>query len=483
VIGYIRILAGKGTMKRSCMTDLYDDHLHEECGVFGIYGDREAAEKTYLGLYALQHRGQESAGIASTNGTEINLRKGLGLVWSVFSDPNAMPMLKGTAAIGHNRYSTSGSTDIINAQPISIISKAGKIALAHNGTITNAKELRDELQRMGSIFQTTSDSEIILHLMAHSNKESFLDMFIDALARIVGSYCFVLLTPEKLIAARDPFGFRPLSLGMSDGAYVVASESCAFDIIGARYLRSVEPGEVIVIEKHAMRSVMLPPAPKIRQCIFEHIYFSRPDSLVFGEKVDKIRRRLGKQLALEAPCEADIVISVPDSGNTAALGYSKSSGIKYEIGLIRNHYVGRTFIAPHQDKRKLDVKVKLNPVAGVIESRRVVLVDDSIVRGTTMRQIVQLLRSRGAREVHVRISSPPICHPCYYGIDISTRTELIACTHSVEETRDFIHADSLAYLSTEAMLSTVDNGDRYCSACFTGEYPTPVPADFHKYQL
>ncbi|MRR38289.1 amidophosphoribosyltransferase, partial [bacterium] len=361
------------------MIESDDDHIREECGVFGIFGDIEAAEKTYLGLYALQHRGQESAGIASTSGGDINLRKGLGLVWSVFSDPGAMPRLRGTSAIGHNRYSTSGTTDITNAQPISIESKAGRIALAHNGTITNSRELRDMLVQQGAIFQTTSDSEIILHLMAHSKETAFLDMFIDALGRIVGSYCFLLLTPESLIAARDPYGFRPLCLGSSDGAHVVASESCAFDIIGAQYTRSVEAGEILVIDKNGISSRMLPRAPRLCQCIFEHIYFSRPDSLVFGEKVDKVRRRLGKNLAEESPCDADIVISVPDSGNTAALGFSRASGIKYEIGLIRNHYVGRTFIAPHQDKRKLDVRVKLNPVAGVIEDRRVVLVDDSIV--------------------------------------------------------------------------------------------------------
>lgn len=465
------------------MMERYDGHWHEECGVFGIFGDLEAAEKTYLGLYALQHRGQESAGIASSNGEDINLRKGLGLVWSVFFDPDAMPPLRGMAAIGHNRYSTRGTSDITNAQPISIEYKAGKVALAHNGTIANAKELRSELQGRGAIFQTTSDSEIILHLMAHSKEESFLDTFVDALNRIAGSYCFVLLTPDKLIAVRDPFGFRPLSLGRSDGAYVVASETCAFDIIGAEYIRSVEPGEILVIDSEGVSSYKLPLAPRISQCIFEHIYFSRPDSLIFGEKVDKVRRRLGKQLARDSYVDADIVISVPDSGNTAALGYSQASGIRYEIGLIRNHYVGRTFIAPHQDKRKLDVRVKLNPVSGVIDGKRVILVDDSIVRGTTMRQIVSLLRSRGAREVHVRISSPPISFPCYYGIDISNKAELIAGNQSVADIADFIQADSLAYLSVGAMLQTVNDGSHYCTACFTGDYPTPVPKEFDKYKF
>ncbi len=465
------------------MIELHDDHWHEECGVFGIFGDPEAAEKTYLGLYALQHRGQESAGIASTDGDEIKLKKGLGLVWSVFSDPDAMPRLRGTSAIGHNRYSTKGTSDVTNAQPISIESKAGRIALAHNGTITNAKELRDRLQQNGSIFQTTSDSEIILHLMAGSREKNFLGMFIDALKHIVGSYCFLLLTPERLVAARDPMGFRPLSLGRSDGACVVASETCAFDIIGAEYIRSVEPGEILVIDAGGVTSHKLPQAPRLSQCIFEHIYFSRPDSLIFGEKVDKVRRRLGKQLAREAPCEADIVISVPDSGNTAALGYAQASGLRYEIGLIRNHYVGRTFIAPHQDKRKLDVRVKLNPVSGVIDGKRIVLVDDSIVRGTTMRQIVQLLRSRGALEVHVRISSPPIASPCYYGIDISSKAELIACNQSIADIAEFIRADSLAYLSVEALLQTVEDGSRYCTACFSGDYPTCVPEEYGKLEF
>ena len=464
------------------MRDLLDDdHPHEECGVFGIFGDPEAAEKTYLGLYALQHRGQESAGIASTTGNDITLRKGLGLVWSVFSDPRSMPPLKGSSAIGHNRYSTRGSTVIANAQPLSIACKAGKIALAHNGTITNARELRSELEREGAIFQTTSDSELLLHLIARSKETTFLDMVKDGLRQIVGSYCFLLLTPDALIAARDPHGFRPLSLGRSDGAHVVASETCAFDIIAADYVRTVEPGEILLINAGGIESHRMKPAEKPSYCIFEHIYFSRPDSLIFGEKVDKVRRRLGKQLARESPAEADIVISVPDSGNTAALGYARESGIKYEIGLIRNHYVGRTFIAPHQDRRKLDVRVKLNPVSGVIEGRRVVLVDDSIVRGTTMRQIVRLLRSRGAREVHVRVSSPPICFPCFYGIDISSKGELIACSKGIEEIARSMGADSLAYLSIEAMLRTVDDGSSYCTACFSGRYPTPVPVDFDKF--
>ncbi|MBN2299283.1 MAG: amidophosphoribosyltransferase [Deltaproteobacteria bacterium] len=458
----------------------HDDSLHEECGVFGIFGDAEAAEKTYLGLYALQHRGQESAGIASSDGCDINLHKGLGLVWSVFSNPATMPVLKGHSAIGHNRYSTRGASELINAQPISIECKAGKIAVAHNGTLTNAQELRNGMQENGSIFLTTSDSEIILHLIARSKENTLVDMLMDGLKRIVGSYCFVILTPDKLIAARDPHGFRPLSLGRVDDAYVVASESCAFDIIGAEYLRTVDPGEIVVIDAGGMRSYSLPPAAKKSFCIFEHIYFARPDSFVFGEKVDKVRRSLGKQLAQEAPADADITIAVPDSGNTAALGYARQSGIRYEIGLIRNHYIGRTFIAPHQDKRKLDVKVKLNPVSGVLRDKRVVLVDDSIVRGNTMRQIVRLLRSKGAKEVHVRISSPPIKCPCYYGIDISNKAELIASSQEIEDIRIYMEADSLAYLSIDGMLNTVQEKNQYCTACFGGDYPTPVPNEFDK---
>lgn len=458
----------------------FDDHWHEECGVFGIYGDPEAAEKTYLGLYALQHRGQESAGIASTDGNTIALKKGLGLVWSVFADPTAMPRLKGSAAIGHNRYSTRGASDIINAQPICIESRLGMMALAHNGTITNASELRLSLQARGAIFQTTSDSEIMLHLMAHSQQHSFMDILRDALAQLQGAFSLVLLTPGRLIAARDPFGFRPLSLGRTETGYVAASETCAFDIVGAEYVRSIESGEILEIDSDGMRSHFLEPAARQCACIFEHIYFARPDSLVFGEKVDKVRRQLGKELAREAPCDADIVIAVPDSGNTAALGYARESGIRYELGLIRNHYIGRTFIAPHQDKRNLDVRVKLNPVRGVVEGKRVVLIDDSIVRGTTMRQIVQLLRSKGAAEVHVRISSPPIGYACYYGIDISDKAELIASARSIDRIRSYIEADSLAYLSTEAMLRTVEDGSRYCTACFTGDYPGPVPVGFHK---
>jgi len=456
------------------------DHLHEECGIVGIYGDDRAAEKVYLGLYALQHRGQESAGIACADRTRIEHHKGMGLVWSVFADPSVMPRLRGHAAIGHNRYSTRGVTSIVNAQPVVVESRLGMAALAHNGTITNASSLRRSMQETGSIFQTTSDTEIVLHLMARAKTGDFARAVMDSLEQLEGAYCFVFLTPGSLVAARDPLGFRPLSLGTLGGAYMVASETCAFDIVGATYVRTVEPGEVLVVDEGGVRSFRLHPSDRKAFCIFEHIYFSRPDSIVFGEKVDKIRRRLGKKLGQEQGADADIVIAVPDSGNTAALGYARATGIKYEIGLIRNHYVGRTFIAPHQDRRRLDVRVKLNPVRGVVEGRRVALVDDSIVRGTTMKQIVRLLRQYGAREVHVRISSPPITHPCYYGIDISRYAELIAAEKSTGEIREFIEADSLGYLSIEGMLEAVDEPTNYCTACFGGGYPTCVPEGFDK---
>ncbi|MDT8271890.1 MAG: amidophosphoribosyltransferase [Desulfomonilia bacterium] len=465
------------------MEGIFDDHWHEECGVFGIFGHERAAQQVYLGLYALQHRGQESAGIASEDTCEIHLHKGLGLVWSVFSDPTTMPRLTGCSAIGHNRYSTRGASDLINAQPISIECKAGKMAVAHNGTITNAKRLRADLRQSGSIFQTTSDSEIVLHLIARSRETDLLSAIMDALKQLSGAYCFLFLAPGKLIAARDPYGFRPLNIGRCGDAWVVASETCAFDIIGAQYCRSVDPGEVVCIDQKGATSLMVPEAEKNCFCIFEHIYFSRPDSRIFGEKVDKVRRRLGKKLALEEPADADIVISVPDSGNTAALGYARASGIRYEIGLIRNHYVGRTFIAPHQDRRNLDVKVKLNPVSGVLDGKRVVLVDDSIVRGTTMQQIVRLLRDKGAREVHVRISSPPIRYPCFYGIDISKKAELIAGYQTIGEIQGFLEAESLGYLSIPGLLSTVQDPENYCIACFSGDYPTTIPKDFDKYLL
>ncbi|MEA3224240.1 MAG: amidophosphoribosyltransferase [Thermodesulfobacteriota bacterium] len=459
------------------------DHPRESCGLFGIFGDPKAAEKTYLGLYALQHRGQESAGIAASNGKEISLYKGMGLVWSVFSEPDIMPGLAGSSAIGHNRYSTTGISEPSNAQPMLIQFRDGQLAAAHNGNLVNSLELRRSMENTGSIFQTTSDSEIILHLIARSKKTPMAEMLMDALSKIDGAYSLLFLTSSKLIAARDPYGFRPLCLGKLGEATIVASESCALDIVGADYIRSIEPGEVMIIDDSGLTSMMLPPASQKASCIFEYIYFSRPDSMIFGEKVDKVRRKFGKRLAEEAPCLADIVIAVPDSANTAALGYARASGMRFEIGLIRNHYVGRTFIAPHQDKRDLDVKVKFNPVTGVLKGKRVVVVEDSIVRGTTLRQLIHLIRSAGAAQIHVRVSSPPIKFPCFYGIDISKRGELIAASHSVEEIRRYIEADSLAYLSVEGMLNAVSEKSCKCTACFTGNYPTAVPKEFSKEQF
>jgi amidophosphoribosyltransferase len=457
-----------------------EDHPREFCGVFGIFGDPDAAEKTYLGLYALQHRGQESAGIAVSDEKQIVLHRGMGLVWSVFQDPAIMPELKGMSAIGHNRYSTTGSSDLMNAQPILIRTKGEQIAAAHNGNLVNSLELRTMLEEKGAIFQTTADSEIALHLIARSKKATIEEKIEDSLSQLEGAYCFVFLTNSKLIAARDPRGFRPLCIGKTENSFVVASESCAFDIIGAQYLRSVEPGELVIIDKGGISSRFLKAKPQKSFCVFEYIYFSRPDSIIFGEKVDKARRMLGKKLAEEAPCDADIVIAIPDSANTAALGYAQASGLRFEIGLIRNHYVGRTFIAPHQKERNLDVKVKFNPVSGVLKGKRVIVVEDSIVRGTTLKQLVRIIIEAGAAEVHVRVSSPPVISPCFYGIDISSRGELIASSHCVEETCRHIEADSLAYLSVEGMLSSVAGGDLQCTACFTGNYPTEIPQNFTK---
>ena len=479
--GEVTLFKGKDRIVPQTKCD--PDRLRDACGVFGIFDDPEAAKKTYLGLYALQHRGQESAGIASSDGERLSLHKGMGLVRTVFSHPDIMAGLPGTSALGHNRYSTTGGSGMINAQPILIQFKKGQIAAAHNGNMINALELRQRMEGSGSIFQTTSDSEVALHLIARSRKDTIDDMVMDALGQLEGAYCFLFLTPSELIAARDPYGFRPLCLGTLGDATVVASESCGLDIIGARYVRSVEPGEIIFIDAQGMTSRRLPDAPRKAFCIFEYIYFSRPDSIIFGEKVDKFRRKLGKKLAEESPCDADIVMSVPDSANTAALGYAQQSGIRFEIGLIRNHYIGRTFIDPYQDKRDRDVRIKFNPVPGVLEGKRVVVVDDSIVRGTTMRRLVRLIREGGATEVHVRVASPPVRYPCFYGIDIPSTKELIGSTHSVGETREYIEADSLAYLSVPKMLASVPDGTIQCTACFTGDYPTAVPEGFSKEQF
>jgi amidophosphoribosyltransferase len=452
-----------------------DDRFHDKCGLFGIFGHPEAARLTYLGLYSLQHRGQESAGIVAGDGKALRVEKGLGLVNDVFTDERLEGM-SGDRAIGHVRYSTAGDVVAANAQPILIDCHRGPIALGHNGNLTNAAMLRHELEAAGSIFQSTSDTEVILHLYARSHRERLEDAIAASLSKVMGAFSLLFLTNDALVAARDPWGFRPLVIGKLEGATIVASETCALDLIDAEYVRDVEPGELVVIDRNGMRSFHpFPPEPH-RQCVFEHVYFARPDSLVFGRNVLASRLALGRQLAKDAPAAADVVVPIPDSGMGAALGFAKESGIPFEWGLVRNHYVGRTFIEPKQSIRSFGVKIKLNPVREVIAGKRVVLIDDSIVRGTTSRKIVSMVREAGAAEVHMRISSPPTTGPCYYGIDTPTRAELIASSHSVDEIRERIGADSLGYLSQEGLLAAVDDaaGQRHCTACFSGRYPVAV---------
>ena len=451
------------------------DRLDHQCGIFGIYDHNEPARLTYLGLYALQHRGQESAGIATSNGRRLHLEREMGQVADVFNPVN-LSRLQGRSAIGHVRYSTAGETRMVNSQPILIDSYWGQIALAHNGNLVNALTLRSELVRQGTAFISTSDTEVILHLLVRSSRKSFHDALVEALLKIRGAFSLLLLTVDEMIAIRDPYGFRPLILGKLGGSKVVASETCALDLIGAKFLREIHPGEILIINQDGMQSLSPFPKRKHAQCIFELVYFARPDSIVFGESVNLFRNCLGRQVAKESYVDADIVVPVPDSGVSAALGYAAEAKIPFDFGLIRNHYVGRTFIEPRQAIRDLGVKVKLNPVRGLIRGKRIVLVDDSIVRATTSRKIVAMIRRAGAKEVHMRISSPPIISPCFYGIDTPTKEELIASSHSVEEIRQFIRADSLNYISLEGMLSCVKNGEkRFCTACFTGKYPVDFP--------
>ena len=457
------------------------DKFRDECGVFGISGHPEAANLTYLGLYSLQHRGQESAGIASADGARVYLSRAMGYVADNF-DESKLATLKGSAAIGHVRYSTAGDSRLVNAQPILIECAHGEISLCHNGNLVNASDLRADLVRRGSIFQTNSDTEVILHLYARSQAPTAEDAIIESISQVRGAFSLVMLTKDKVIAVRDPHGFRPLALGRLGDAMIVCSETCALDLLGATYVRDVEPGEVLVIGPDGLRSFKpFAPAPSAH-CIFEHVYFARPDSYVFGESVNEVRTNLGRLLAREAPVDADVAVPIPDSGVCAALGYAEESGIPLKMGLIRNHYVGRTFIHPQQAIRHFNVKVKLNPVKSILEGRRVLLVDDSIVRGTTSRKIVRMVRAAGAREVHMRISCPPTISPCYYGIDTPRRSELIAATHSVDEITRFLEADSLTYLSYEGLLSAV--GPRrtsYCTSCYTGKYPVEFPRDEEAY--
>lgn len=451
------------------------DKFREECGVFGIFGNPEAARLAYLGLYSLQHRGQESAGIVSADGAQLHAERGMGHVSDIFKETN-LAQLPGSIAIGHVRYSTAGKVSINEAQPFAVKCSFGPLALCHNGNLPDASEAREELEQAGAIFSSTSDTEVVLHRIARSRAASLPAAIVDALNHHDGAFSMLFATPSSLIAVRDPRGFRPLCMGVMEGATVFASETCAFDLIGAAYVRDVEPGEMVIVDEHGTRSLHPFPPQRHTHCVFEHVYFSRPDSLVFGRSVNKSRHLLGKWLARECPADADIVVPVPDSGVAAAIGYSSESGLKFRFGLVRNHYVGRTFIEPQQQIRGFGVKVKLNPVRDLIEGRRVVLIDDSLVRGTTSKKIVKMVRDAGATEVHLRISCPPTISPCFYGVDTPTREELIAAQHSIAEIRDFIGADSLGYLSLKGLLEAVgDAGNtRFCTACYTGTYPTQI---------
>ena len=457
------------------------DKFKEECGVFGIYGHAEASNLTYLGLYALQHRGQESAGIAAADGTQIRVSKAMGYVNEAF-DGDTLGRLPGSLAVGHVRYSTAGESRLANAQPIVVDSMHGQLAVAHNGNLVNAGEVRDALVREGAIFQTNSDTEVVVHLFARAKADGSEAAIIEAISQVRGAFSLVMMTKDRLIGVRDPHGFRPLALGRLGDAWVICSETCAMDLIGATYVRDVEPGEVVIVGPHGIRSVKPYPPARQSQCVFEHVYFSRPDSYVFGESVNEVRTEFGRRLAREAGVPADVVVPIPDSGVCAAVGYAEAAGLPMRMGLIRNHYVGRTFIQPQQSIRHFGVRVKLNPVRSILEGKRVVLVDDSIVRGTTSRKIVRMVRSAGAREVHMRISCPPTVSPCFYGVDTPRRSELIAATHTLEEIRKYVDADSVAYLSLDGLTGAVRGGSsRYCTSCYTGVYPVAFPRDEAKY--
>jgi amidophosphoribosyltransferase len=457
------------------------DKFRDECGVFGIFGHPEAANLTYLGLYALQHRGQESAGIAAADGEKMRVSRAMGHVAEAFNE-HTLEKLPGHLAIGHTRYSTAGESKIDNAQPFLIDCAHGQIAVAHNGNLVNAQELRTDLVRSGSIFQTSSDTEVILHLYARSPAPSVEEALVESISQVRGAYSLALLTKNRLIAARDPHGFRPLALGRLDDAWIVCSETCALDLIGATYVRDVEPGELLVISDGGLRSIRpFPPLP-LAHCVFEHVYFARPDSYVFGRSVNEIRTELGRILARESPADVDVVVPIPDSGVCAAIGYAEEAGLPMKMGLIRNHYIGRTFIQPQQAIRHFSVKVKLNPVRSILEGKRVVLLDDSIVRGTTSRKIVRMVKAAGAREVHLRISCPPTVSPCFYGVDTPSRSELIGATHTLEEIREFVDADSLAYLSLDGLRQAVGaQHGSYCTSCYTGVYPVAIPRDEKAY--
>jgi len=472
--------SGRGRLSVRSRSISMPDKFHEECGVVAIYGHPEAAKLAYLGLYALQHRGQESAGICTSDGNLIYTHKEMGHVADIFTKP-VLATLPGELAIGHTRYSTAGDTVLLNAQPFSVSCNKGRLAVAHNGNITNTAELRAELGRLGSVFQASSDTELVLHLVAHSSERTLAGALREALLQIEGAFSLVFLAQDRVLVARDPHGFRPLAVGemeVSGGrkCYVFASETCAFDLIGAVYLHDVEPGEMVMVGPEGMTRERYAPEQQRAQCVFEHVYFARPDSMVFGRSVEESRENLGRRLARECPADADLVVPVPDSGVAAAIGYSDESGLPFRQALIRNHYVGRTFIEPSQAIRDFGVKLKLNPVRHLLKDKRVVLVDDSIVRGTTSRKIVRMVRQAGAREVHLRISCPPTISPCFYGVDTPNRAELIGSSHTVEEIRRFVEADTLGYLSIASLRKAVDDDERheYCYACYTGDYPTEL---------
>jgi amidophosphoribosyltransferase len=451
------------------------DHPREACGIVGVFGHPEAATLTYLGLYALQHRGQESAGIVTIENNErAHEIKQMGIVADIF-DEKKLATLKGNMAIGHVRYSTTGSSIIENAQPIKVEYIGGPLAVAHNGNLVNADIIKRELEERGSIFESTADSETLVHLIAKYNKIEFVEAVKKSLSELKGAFSFLVINKDYVIAARDPNGFRPLEIGKLDGAYMVASETCAFDLMNAEHISTVEPGEVVIFSKDGMRREQFAERGRSAMCVFEFIYFSRPDSYIFNRSVSDIRRALGKQLGAESHVDADIVIPVPDSGVSAAIGYSEATGVKFDMGLIRNHYVGRTFIEPSQNIRDFGVKIKLNAVKPLIKDKRVVVVDDSIVRGTTSRKIIKMIRNAGAKEIHYRISSPPIFNPCFYGMDFPTKSELIANSHTLEEIRKYLRVDSFQYLSMDGLIKAVSGRkDKFCMACFDGDYPLPL---------
>ena len=465
---------------------LLPDKPREECGVFGIYAPgRDVAKLTYYGLYALQHRGQESAGVAVANGDKVQLYKGMGLVAEVFAD-NQLDSLQGHLAIGHVRYSTTGASHPVNAQPLLFRYNGGMLGLAHNGNLTNVTELRSMLMASGAVFQSSTDSEVIVNIIARSAQNGLEEGLVKSMIDIKGAYSLVIITENKLVAVRDPNGFRPLCLGSLDDGYVIASESCALDTVGAKFIRDLQPGEIVVISDKGLESIQVLKPRKRAHCIFEYIYFARPDSTIDGYNVNKVRREMGRVLAREYPVEADVVIPVPDSGTAAARGYAEASGIPFEEGLMKNRYIGRTFIQPNQQLRDLGVRLKLNPVREVLNGKRVVMVDDSIVRGTTSNKLVAMLRECGVREVHMCLSSPPITNSCYYGIDTSNEQELIAAQKSLEEIRRSIGADGLHYLSLEGLLKLFgEDSNNFCTACFSGSYPIEIakPKATGKYSL